>query len=214
MALAGDSGSQDPANAGLLSLRWHARSRGMPGLLAGGCSLCTMEIGRKMLSSWQRLLCPTWHGSTGQDTATPAAVGAAVYEEFMAGAPPPAETRFERLYVVLISLHGLVRGERMELGRDSDTGGQVGGWAGWGRGCGTGRSGAVGRWCFSPGQGAAHAACRSRQPGGSSRLGWRLPKRTRGCCATGCSGGRSSRAEGPLHANLSSSSQPHPNPTC
>lgn len=30
-----------------------------------------------------------------------------------------------RLYVVMISLHGLVRGERMELGRDSDTGGQV-----------------------------------------------------------------------------------------
>ncbi|KAG7653089.1 Sucrose synthase [Arabidopsis suecica] len=30
-----------------------------------------------------------------------------------------------RLYVVLISLHGLVRGENMELGSDSDTGGQV-----------------------------------------------------------------------------------------
>ncbi|KAK4413456.1 putative sucrose-phosphate synthase 4 [Sesamum alatum] len=30
-----------------------------------------------------------------------------------------------QLYVVLISLHGLVRGENMELGRDSDTGGQV-----------------------------------------------------------------------------------------
>ncbi|GLI58588.1 hypothetical protein VaNZ11_000193, partial [Volvox africanus] len=33
--------------------------------------------------------------------------------------------RFPRLYVVLISLHGLVRGSRMELGRDPDTGGQV-----------------------------------------------------------------------------------------
>ncbi|CAA7400438.1 unnamed protein product [Spirodela intermedia] len=33
------------------------------------------------------------------------------------------ETR--RLYIVLISLHGLVRGDNMELGRDSDTGGQV-----------------------------------------------------------------------------------------
>ncbi|XP_010455412.1 PREDICTED: probable sucrose-phosphate synthase 4 [Camelina sativa] len=29
------------------------------------------------------------------------------------------------LYIVLISMHGLVRGENMELGRDSDTGGQV-----------------------------------------------------------------------------------------
>lgn len=33
--------------------------------------------------------------------------------------------RFDRLYVVMISLHGLVRGDRMELGKDSDTGGQV-----------------------------------------------------------------------------------------
>nr|AAC60545.2 sucrose-phosphate synthase [Spinacia oleracea] len=31
----------------------------------------------------------------------------------------------KKLYVVLISLHGLIRGENMELGRDSDTGGQV-----------------------------------------------------------------------------------------
>ncbi|KAI3470007.1 hypothetical protein Pfo_026670 [Paulownia fortunei] len=31
----------------------------------------------------------------------------------------------KKLYVVLISLHGLVRGENMELGRDSDTGGQI-----------------------------------------------------------------------------------------
>nr|GMD75971.1 probable sucrose-phosphate synthase 2 [Ipomoea batatas] len=30
-----------------------------------------------------------------------------------------------KLYIVLISLHGLVRGENMELGRDSDTGGQI-----------------------------------------------------------------------------------------
>ncbi|GAB2216140.1 hypothetical protein Droror1_Dr00023908 [Drosera rotundifolia] len=31
----------------------------------------------------------------------------------------------KKLYLVLISLHGLIRGEDMELGRDSDTGGQV-----------------------------------------------------------------------------------------
>ncbi|KAK1324021.1 putative sucrose-phosphate synthase 4 [Acorus calamus] len=31
----------------------------------------------------------------------------------------------KRLYIVLISLHGLVRGDNMELGRDADTGGQV-----------------------------------------------------------------------------------------
>lgn len=33
--------------------------------------------------------------------------------------------RVEGLYIVLISLHGLVRGQHMELGKDADTGGQV-----------------------------------------------------------------------------------------
>lgn len=36
-----------------------------------------------------------------------------------------ADDNSSRLYIVLISIHGLVRGENMELGRDSDTGGQV-----------------------------------------------------------------------------------------
>nr|AAR16190.1 sucrose-phosphate synthase [Bambusa oldhamii] len=31
----------------------------------------------------------------------------------------------KKLYIVLISIHGLIRGDNMELGRDSDTGGQV-----------------------------------------------------------------------------------------
>ncbi|WOL17308.1 putative sucrose-phosphate synthase 1 [Canna indica] len=31
----------------------------------------------------------------------------------------------KKLFIVLISIHGLIRGENMELGRDSDTGGQV-----------------------------------------------------------------------------------------
>ncbi|XP_052174855.1 sucrose-phosphate synthase 4 [Diospyros lotus] len=35
------------------------------------------------------------------------------------------DNKSRRLYIVLISMHGLVRGENMELGRDSDTGGQV-----------------------------------------------------------------------------------------
>ncbi|KAF3794156.1 putative sucrose-phosphate synthase 2 [Nymphaea thermarum] len=35
------------------------------------------------------------------------------------------DNKEKKLYIVLISLHGLVRGENMELGRDSDTGGQV-----------------------------------------------------------------------------------------
>jgi len=36
-----------------------------------------------------------------------------------------AETPRDGLYVVLISVHGLIRGEEPELGRDADTGGQV-----------------------------------------------------------------------------------------
>ncbi|VAH93740.1 probable sucrose-phosphate synthase 5 [Triticum urartu] len=35
------------------------------------------------------------------------------------------QSKNRNLYIVLISIHGLVRGENMELGRDSDTGGQV-----------------------------------------------------------------------------------------
>ncbi len=34
-------------------------------------------------------------------------------------------SRNEKLYIVLISIHGLVRGTNLELGRDADTGGQV-----------------------------------------------------------------------------------------
>lgn len=52
-----------------------------------------------------------------------------VPEDFL-GTPTELTPRLDpskmaRLYVVMISLHGLVRGDRMELGRDSDTGGQV-----------------------------------------------------------------------------------------
>ena len=35
----------------------------------------------------------------------------------------PAGAR--RLYVVLLSVHGLIRGQSLELGRDADTGGQT-----------------------------------------------------------------------------------------
>ena len=50
---------------------------------------------------------------------------------YQAAKPPvgkvrdPFENRVDGLYVVLISLHGLVRGDRMELGKDPDTGGQA-----------------------------------------------------------------------------------------
>ncbi|PQM32695.1 putative sucrose-phosphate synthase 1 [Prunus yedoensis var. nudiflora] len=36
-----------------------------------------------------------------------------------------SQQKEKKFYIVLISLHGLIRGENMELGRDSDTGGQV-----------------------------------------------------------------------------------------
>ncbi|KAF9606176.1 hypothetical protein IFM89_023631 [Coptis chinensis] len=35
------------------------------------------------------------------------------------------DNKGKKLYIILISLHGLVRGDNMELGRDSDTGGQI-----------------------------------------------------------------------------------------
>ncbi|TKW09708.1 hypothetical protein SEVIR_6G120400v4 [Setaria viridis] len=36
-----------------------------------------------------------------------------------------SQQKEKKMYIVLISIHGLIRGENMELGRDSDTGGQV-----------------------------------------------------------------------------------------
>ena len=41
------------------------------------------------------------------------------------GIDPLLINAFPRLYIILVSLHGLVRGSKMELGRDADTGGQV-----------------------------------------------------------------------------------------
>ena len=35
------------------------------------------------------------------------------------------QTETDRLYIALISVHGLIRGEALELGRDADTGGQT-----------------------------------------------------------------------------------------
>jgi len=31
----------------------------------------------------------------------------------------------DKYYIVLLSIHGLIRGKNLELGRDSDTGGQI-----------------------------------------------------------------------------------------
>ena len=59
-------------------------------------------------------------GGPAHEAAAGAAAGAAVGANL-------GPDRVPKLYCVLISMHGLVRGERMELGRDPDTGGQVGG---------------------------------------------------------------------------------------
>lgn len=58
------------------------------------------------------------HGDRSPGTAT------SVQSERMRN-DNPFLGRVDRLYLVLISMHGLVRGENMELGKDADTGGQV-----------------------------------------------------------------------------------------
>ena len=37
----------------------------------------------------------------------------------------PESTAAQPLFIVLISVHGLIRGHDLELGRDADTGGQT-----------------------------------------------------------------------------------------
>jgi len=59
---------------------------------------------------------------TGTGTVSPAPGGAAVAA---AEEEDPFAGRVDGLYICLASMHGLVRGDRMELGRDPDTGGQV-----------------------------------------------------------------------------------------
>ncbi|WVZ79246.1 hypothetical protein U9M48_026848 [Paspalum notatum var. saurae] len=61
-----------------------------------------------------------FEGVKGEDAGDPSVA----YGDTTAGSTPRISS-FDKLYIVLISLHGLVRGENMELGRDSDTGGQV-----------------------------------------------------------------------------------------
>uniref|UniRef100_K3XV68 Sucrose-phosphate synthase n=1 Tax=Setaria italica TaxID=4555 RepID=K3XV68_SETIT len=61
-----------------------------------------------------------FEGVKGEDAGDPSVA----YGDSTTGNTPKISS-FDKLYIVLISLHGLIRGENMELGRDSDTGGQV-----------------------------------------------------------------------------------------
>ncbi|KAG0515303.1 hypothetical protein BDA96_10G266600 [Sorghum bicolor] len=61
-----------------------------------------------------------FEGVKGEDAGDPSVA----YGDSTTGNTPRISS-FDKLYIVLISLHGLIRGENMELGRDSDTGGQV-----------------------------------------------------------------------------------------
>ncbi|XP_048538024.1 probable sucrose-phosphate synthase 2 [Triticum urartu] len=61
-----------------------------------------------------------FEGEKGEDAGDPSVA----YGDSTTGVSPKTSS-VDKLYIVLISLHGLVRGENMELGRDSDTGGQV-----------------------------------------------------------------------------------------
>lgn len=63
---------------------------------------------------------------TGLVSRTVSCDGAASPSSVSGMAPRnPFAGRVDKLYLVLISLHGLVRGQNMELGKDADTGGQV-----------------------------------------------------------------------------------------
>ncbi|VAI93291.1 unnamed protein product [Triticum turgidum subsp. durum] len=61
-----------------------------------------------------------FEGEKGEDAGD----ASVAYGDSSAGNTPRISA-VDKLYIVLISLHGLVRGENLELGRDSDTSGQV-----------------------------------------------------------------------------------------
>jgi sucrose-phosphate synthase len=72
---------------------------------------------------------PAVEGPLAPPSSATAAIESLVDDDLLLLAAPPdsaaPEHRLDRLYVIMISMHGLVRGDEMELGRDSDTGGQV-----------------------------------------------------------------------------------------
>jgi sucrose-phosphate synthase len=63
--------------------------------------------------------------TAGPTTTTTAAAAATTAAAAPASSSLLTGDRVPKLYCALISMHGLVRGDRMELGRDPDTGGQV-----------------------------------------------------------------------------------------
>ncbi len=66
-----------------------------------------------------------WQQGALPPPSPPGATPGGTFTATGTGPDPLLVNRFPRLYVLLISLHGLVRGEKMELGKDPDTGGQV-----------------------------------------------------------------------------------------
>lgn len=66
-----------------------------------------------------------YDGDDRDNLFSPVAPGSPVAGELVVHTTLTAD-RVPKLYCVLISMHGLVRGEHMELGKDPDTGGQVG----------------------------------------------------------------------------------------
>lgn len=91
--------------------------------------------GGEAMSASEAWLQGGYSGSpTGEGGGAAAAAATAAPRSVRLQAPSPARqqqqqpkdpfaNRVDGLYIVLASMHGLVRGERMELGRDPDTGG-------------------------------------------------------------------------------------------
>ncbi|KAF0904030.1 hypothetical protein E2562_031547 [Oryza meyeriana var. granulata] len=79
-----------------------------------------LEAERPRLDATADMSEDLFEGEKGEDAGDPSVA----YGDSTTGNTPRISS-VDKLYIVLISLHGLVRGENMELGRDSDTGGQV-----------------------------------------------------------------------------------------
>ena len=86
-------------------------------------SLSGASVGNKALGSLAPVRTEVSNEPTAADALPSPGTGRSAASE--APAPNPFAGRVDKLHIVLASMHGLVRGDNMELGKDADTGGQV-----------------------------------------------------------------------------------------
>lgn len=127
VALAVDPAGDPDADSDILPPILGAPATGKPGL-AGGTMARKPSVGPALGAAGLpviRTTAPAAGPGSDADAGGQSPGTALSGHSEQRSADNPFMGRVDRLYIVLSSVHGLVRGENMELGKDADTGGQV-----------------------------------------------------------------------------------------